>query len=67
MNKSIEILMQNNIFNAKEFMEELTKNKLSMKPEQVELLLNLDKGSLFIEEEKESITSIIKLKDKNKL
>ena len=67
LNKSIEILMQNNIFNAKEFMEELTKNKLSMKPEQVELLLNLDKGSLFIEEEKESITSIIKLKDKNKL
>ncbi len=66
LNKSIEMLMQHNIFNAKEFMEELTENKLSMKPEQVEILLNLDKGTLFIEEEKESIASIIKIKDKNK-
>ena len=65
LNKSIEILLQNNIFNAKEFMEELAENKLSMKPEEVEILLNLDKGTLFVEEEKESIASIIKLKNKN--
>ena len=44
LNKSIEILLQNKIFNAKEFMEELAENKLSMKPEEVEMLLNLDKG-----------------------
>ena len=62
LNKSIEMLMQHNIFNAREFMEELTENKLSMKPEQVEILLNLDKGTLFIEEEKESIASIIKIR-----
>ena len=48
LNKSIEILLQNKIFNAKEFMEELTENKLSMKPEEVEMLLNLDKGYAFI-------------------
>lgn len=64
LNKSIEILLQNNIFNTKEFMEELTENKLSMKPEEVEILLNLDKGTLFVDEEKESIASIIKLKNK---
>ena len=63
LNKSIEMLMQHNIFNAKEFMEELTENRLSMKPEQVEMLLNLDKGTLFIEEEKESIVSIIKIRE----
>lgn len=62
LNKSIEILLQNKIFNAKEFMEELTENKLSMKPEEVEMLLNLDKGTLFVEEEKESIASIIKIR-----
>ena len=67
LSKSIEILMQNNIFNAREFMEELAENKLSMKPEEVEILLNLDKGTLFLEEEekKEPITSIIKIKHQN--
>lgn len=64
LNKSIEILLQNKIFNTKEFMEELTENKLSMKPEEVEILLNLHKGTLFVDEEKESIASIIKLKNK---
>ena len=67
LNKSIEMLLQNKIFNAKEFMEELTENKLSMKPEEVEMLLNLDKGVLLVEEEKESIASIIKIKNKNKV
>lgn len=63
LNKSIEILMQNNIFNPQEFMEELTENQLSMKPEEVEMLLNLDKGTLSFEQENESIASIIKIRD----
>ena len=64
LNKSIEILMQNNIFNPQEFMDELAENQLSMKPEEVEMLLNLDKGTLSIEQEQYSIDSIIKIKDK---
>ena len=64
LNKSIEILMQNNIFNPQEFMDELAENQLSMKPEEVEMLLNLDKGTLSIEQEQYSIASIIKIKDK---
>ena len=64
LNKSIEILMQNNIFNPQEFMDELAENQLSMKPEEVEMLLNLDKGTLSIEQEQDSIASIIKIKDK---
>ncbi len=62
LNKSIELLMQNNIFNPQEFMEELTENQLSMKPEEVEMLLDLDKGTLSIEQEQDSIASIIKIK-----
>jgi len=62
LNKSIEILMQNNIFNPQEFMDELAENQLSMKPEEVEMLLNLDKGTLSIEQEQDSIASIIKIK-----
>ena len=64
LNKSIEILMQNNIFNPQEFMDELAENQLSMKPEEVEMLLNLDKGTLSIEQEQYSIASMIKIKDK---
>lgn len=64
LNKSIEILMQNNIFNPQEFMEELSENQLSMKPEEVEMLLNLDKGTLSIKQEHDSIASIIKIKNK---
>ena len=64
LNKSIEILMQNNIFNPQEFMDELAENQLSMKPEEVEMLLNLDKGTLSIEQKQYSIASIIKIKDK---
>jgi len=63
LNKSIEILMQNNIFNPQEFMDELAENQLSMKPEEVEMLLNLDKGTLSFEQENESIASIIKIRD----
>lgn len=63
LNKSIEILMQNNIFNPQEFMDELAENQLSMKPEEVEMLLNLDKGTLSIEQKNESIASIIKIRD----
>lgn len=63
LNKSIEILMQNNIFNPQEFMDELAENQLSMKPEEVEMLLNLDKGTLSIEQENESVASIIKIRD----
>ena len=36
----------------------------AMKPEEVEMLLNLDKGTLSIEQEQDSIASIIKIKDK---
>jgi hypothetical protein len=63
LNKSIEILMQNNIFNPQELMDELAENQLSMKPEEVEMLLNLDKGTLSIEQEKEQQALIITIKD----
>ena len=43
-------------------MDELAENQLSMKPEEVEMLLNLDKGTLSIEQEQDSIASIIKIK-----
>ena len=62
LNKSIEILLQNKIFNAKEFMEELAENKLSMKPEEVEMLLNLDKGRLYYENTIDVSADIIKIK-----
>lgn len=65
LNKSIEMLMGNNIFNPQEFLDELTENNISMKPDEVEKLLNLPEGTLLTKEEK-NIASIVNLKKKSK-
>lgn len=65
LNKSIEMLIGNNIFNPQEFLDELAENNISMKPDEVEKLLNLPEGTLLPREEK-NIASIVNLKKKSK-
>lgn len=61
LNKSIEILIGNNVFNPQEFLDELAENNISMKADEVEKLLNLPEGTLSPREEK-NIASIVNLK-----
>lgn len=63
LNKSIEMLIGNNVFNPQEFLDELAENNISMKADEVEKLLNLPKGTLSPREEK-NIASIVNLKKK---
>lgn len=65
LNKSIEMLIGNNVFNPQEFIDELAENNISMKADEVEKLLNLPKGTLSPREEK-NIASIVNLKKKTK-
>lgn len=65
LNKSIEMLIGNNVFNPQEFLDELTENNISMKADEVEKLLNLPEGTLLSREEK-NIASIVNLKKKTK-
>lgn len=65
LNKSIEMLIGNNVFNPQEFIDELAENNISMKADEVEKLLNLPKGTLLPREEK-NIASIVNLKKKTK-
>lgn len=61
LNKSIEMLIGNNVFNPQEFLDELAENNISMKADEVEKLLNLPEGTLSPREEK-NIASIVNLK-----
>lgn len=61
LNKSIEMLIGNNVFNPQEFLDELAENNISMKADEVEKLLNLPEGTLLPREEK-NIASIVNLK-----
>lgn len=61
LNKSIEMLIGNNIFSPQEFLDELAKNNIPMKAGEVEKLLNLSKGTLSTKENK-SIAPIVHLK-----
>lgn len=63
LNKSIEMLIGNNVFNPQEFLDELAENNISMKADEVEKLLNLPKGTLSTREEK-NIALIVNLKKK---
>lgn len=65
LNKSIEMLIGNNVFNPQEFLDELAENNISMKADEVEKLLNLPEGTLLPREEK-NIASIVNLKKKTK-
>lgn len=65
LNKSIEMLIGNNVFNPQEFLDELAENNISMKADEVEKLLNLPEGTLSPREEK-NIASIVNLKKKTK-
>ncbi len=62
LSKSIDMLLANNIFTVKSFLDELAQNTLPLKPEDVELLLNLKKGTLKIEPISKE-TNILKLKN----
>ena len=63
LNKSMEILIENEIFNAQEFLDELTENKISMKSDEIELLLNLPEGMLTPKRD-ENFAPIVNLKKK---
>ena len=63
LNKSMEILIENEIFNAQEFLDELTENKISMKSDEIELLLNLPEGMLTPKRD-EDFAPIVNLKKK---
>jgi hypothetical protein len=64
LNKSIEMLIGNNVFNPQEFLDELAENNISMKADEVEKLLNLPEGTLSPREEK-NIASIVSHKIKS--
>ncbi len=63
LNKSIEILLENEIFDAREFLDELSKNKISMKPNMVEILLNLPSGTLLPKDNNFYNSSMVTLKN----
>lgn len=63
LNKSMEMLIENEIFNAQEFLDELTENKISMKSDEIELLLNLPEGMLTPKRD-ENFAPIVNLKKK---
>ncbi len=46
LKRSIDMLLDNNIFDVRTFLDELQTNNLSMEAEEVENLLNLEKGKL---------------------
>lgn len=59
---AIDLLLNNNVFTPKEFVEELGNMGLAMNPDELEVLLNLSKGTLLIKSE--SPIQIVSLKDR---
>lgn len=53
LQKSIDLLFENDVFDADSFLEELKENHISMNPDEVEHLLHLTKGKLSTKKQEE--------------
>lgn len=60
---AVDLLLINNVFTAKEFVDELGDMGLAMNPDELEVLLNLQKGILSIK--KQEPTQMVILKQNN--
>lgn len=60
---AVDLLLINNVFTAKEFVDELGDMGLAMNPDELEVLLNLQKGILSIK--KQEPTQMVMLKQNN--
>lgn len=58
LKRAVNILIDNDILNEKEFVRELSKNKISLLGEEIESLLGLDKGRLQFKKEDSKIIDI---------
>ena len=57
---AVGLLLDNNVFTTKEFVDELENMGMAMNPDELEVLLNLQKGTLM--QKNESPTQIVSLK-----
>ncbi|GJM78298.1 hypothetical protein HMSSN139_07940 [Paenibacillus sp. HMSSN-139] len=46
LEKAVEVLNSNGVLSGDQFMQQLSKNNVSMNKDEVEILLGLDRGSL---------------------
>lgn len=62
--KSVKILKENNVLSGSQFIAELAKRKCSMNPEDIEVLLDLEPGTLVEKSKKDNSGVVISLKPK---
>lgn len=63
LSDAVDVLLVNNVFTQKEFIDELSDMGLAMNPDELEILLNLNRGILSVEKTKPAKMVMLKAKE----